>query len=201
MNNELVNYNPGTASLMEMRADPNRFPRLKSMTREQAVMGMAKIVSQAFLYRGQAADPTNIQFISSTLVQELLDDDTYGACYLSLAEIQVIVKRAVLGGTEMFGISDRDILVSKFASSAAHVKGTRLVSAETCTWIAEHFQERPVEIKKFIDRLFLSGVSSMYSPTLSPSGSFSIWSGSCSWPSSHRRRRQVSIPQDAAIRA
>lgn len=41
--------------------------------------------------------------------------------------------------TEMFGKADRDVLLSKFASSAAHVKGTRLVSAESCTWIDEHF--------------------------------------------------------------
>ena len=101
----LENFNPGRASLLEMRADPSRFPRLKSVPREQAVFEMTKIVNQAFLYRGQAADPTNIQFISSALVQELLDDDKYGAGYLSLAEIQVVVKRAVLGGSEMFGIS------------------------------------------------------------------------------------------------
>ena len=77
----LVNYNPGNASLLEMRADSDRFPRIKTMPREQAVLGMSKIVSQAFLYRGQAADPTNIQFISSALVNELLEDDKNGAGY------------------------------------------------------------------------------------------------------------------------
>ena len=41
--------------------------------------------------------------------------------------------------TEMFD-DCRDVLVSKFASSAAHVKGTRLVSAESCTWIDEHIR-------------------------------------------------------------
>lgn len=115
----LVNYNPGKATLLEMRADSTRFPRIKTMPREQAVMGMAKIVSQAFLYRGQAADPTNIQFISSALVQELLDDDKNGAGYLSLAEIQVVVKRAVLGGSEMFGIS----VASLYKVIIAFVKG------------------------------------------------------------------------------
>ena len=105
MSNEIVNYNPGRASLLEMRADASKFPRIKTMPREQAVFEMSKIVSQAFLYRGQAADLTNIQFISSALVDELLEDDKYGAGYLSLAEIQVVVKRAVLGGSEMFGIS------------------------------------------------------------------------------------------------
>lgn len=101
----LATYNPNQASLMQMREDTERFPRLKAMPREQAVMGISKIVSQAFLYRGQAADPTNIQFISSALVQELLEDDKYGAAYITLGEIQVVVKRAVLGDSEMFGIS------------------------------------------------------------------------------------------------
>ena len=113
----LVNYNPGNASLLEMRADSDRFPRIKTMPREQAVLGMSKIVTQAFLYRGQAADPTNIQFISSALVQELLED-TNGAYNLSLAEIQVIVKRAVLN-TDMMGIN----VSSLYKVIIAFVKG------------------------------------------------------------------------------
>ena len=113
----LVNYNPGNASLLEMRADSDRFPRIKTMPREQAVLGMSKIVTQAFLYRGQAADPTNIQFISSALVQELLED-TNGAYNLSLAEIQVIVKRAVLN-TDMMGIK----VSSLYKVIIAFVKG------------------------------------------------------------------------------
>lgn len=124
MNNELttqssalVNYNPGNASLLEMRADSDRFPRIKTMPREQAVLGMSKIVTQAYLYRGQAADPTNIQFISSALVQELLED-TNGAYNLSLAEIQVIVKRAVLN-TDMMGIN----VSSLYKVIIAFVKG------------------------------------------------------------------------------
>lgn len=118
----LENFNPGRASLLEMRADPSRFPRLKSVPREQAVFEMTKIVNQAFLYRGQAADPTNIQFISSALVQELLDDDKYGAGYLSLAEIQVVVKRAVLGGSEMFGISVASLykVIMEFVKGEGH---------------------------------------------------------------------------------
>ena len=113
----LVNYNPGNASLLEMRADSDRFPRIKTMPREQAVLGMSKIVTQAFLYRGQAADPTNIQFISTALVQEILED-TNGAYNLSLAEIQVIVKRAVLN-TDMMGIN----VSSLYKVIIAFVKG------------------------------------------------------------------------------
>ena len=130
MNNELttsspaiVNYNPGQASLLEMRADPSRFPRLKSMPRERAIFEMSKIVSQAFLYRGQAADPTNIQFISSALVSELLEDDKYGAASISLAEIQVVVKRAVLGGSEMFGVSVASLykVIMEYVKGEGHI--------------------------------------------------------------------------------
>ena len=122
MSNEIVNYNPGRASLLEMRADATRFPRINTMSREQAVSGLIRIVSQAFLYRGQAADPVNVQFISNALLNELLEDDKYGAGYLSLAEIQVIVKRAVLGGSEMFGISVASLykVIMEFVKGEGH---------------------------------------------------------------------------------
>ena len=122
MSNEIANYNPGQASLLEMRADATRFPRINTMSREQAVSGLIRIVSQAFLYRGQAADPVNVQFISNALLNELLDDDKYGAGYLSLAEIQVIVKRAVLGGSEMFGISIASLykVIMEFVKGEGH---------------------------------------------------------------------------------
>ena len=122
MSNEIANYNPGQASLLEMRADATRFPRINTMSREQAVSGLIRIVSQAFLYRGQAADPVNVQFISNALLNELLDDDKYGSGYLSLAEIQVIVKRAVLGGSEMFGISVASLykVIMEFVKGEGH---------------------------------------------------------------------------------
>lgn len=108
MNNSItpISQSPSVpATLLEMRADSRRFPRVKSVTREQAYVEMSKIVSQAFLYKGQEVEPSKIQFIAVTLVDELLEDRVYGAANISFAEIQVVVKRAVLGGTEMFGIS------------------------------------------------------------------------------------------------
>ena len=79
--------------------------------------------------------------------------------------------------TEMFGRNDRDILISKFASSAAHVKGTTLVSSESCTWIDEHFHERPEEIKRFLDRLFLAGVNHVFYHGLCYSPIDAVWPG------------------------
>ena len=85
--------------------------------------------------------------------------------------------------TEMFGKNDRDILISKFASSAAHVKDTKLVSAESCTWIDEHFCERPAEIKAFLDRLFLSGVNHVFYHGCCYSPVDAVWPGWCFYAS------------------
>jgi hypothetical protein len=75
--------------------------------------------------------------------------------------------------TEMFHL-DRNPLVSKFASSAAHVAGHQLTGAETGTWITEHFNETLGELKYLADDMFISGVNHIfyhgccYSPASAP---------------------------------
>ena len=125
MSNEIENYTPGQASLLEMRADATRFPRLKTLPREQAVSGLTRIISQAFLYRGQTADPVNVQFIANALLDELLEDGKYGAGNISLAEIRVVVKRAVLN-TDMFGISVASLykVIIAFCKNEGHTNQT-----------------------------------------------------------------------------
>jgi len=63
--------------------------------------------------------------------------------------------------TEMFH-SDRNLLISKFASSAAHVTGKPLVSSETGTWLEEHFTEKLSDVKYLFDDMFLSGINHMF---------------------------------------
>ena len=63
--------------------------------------------------------------------------------------------------TEMFH-TDRNRLVSKFASSAAHVTGRQLTAAETGTWLQEHFTETLADMKYLLDDLFLSGVNHVF---------------------------------------
>jgi hypothetical protein len=63
--------------------------------------------------------------------------------------------------TEMFH-ADRNKLVSKFASSAAHVAGHPLCSSETGTWLEEHFTETLADMKYLLDDLFLSGVNHIF---------------------------------------
>ena len=84
--------------------------------------------------------------------------------------------------TEMYA-ADADILVSKFASSAAHVTGKRYVTSESCTWVGQHFAEKLGDIKRLIDRLLLSGVNHMYYHGCCYSPTDVIWPGWCFYAS------------------
>ncbi len=62
----------------------------------------------------------------------------------------------------------------KWASSAGHVAGKRLVSAEAATWLDEHFRATLGEVRAAVDHLFLGGVNHVvyhgtaYSPPADP---------------------------------
>lgn len=91
--------------------------------------------------------------------------------------------------TEMFGRDCQDILISKFASSAAHVSGRKHVSAEACTWLNEHFCETPLDYKRRIDRLLLSGVNRIYYHGLCYSPTNAVWPGWSFYASSQTNPR------------
>lgn len=62
--------------------------------------------------------------------------------------------------TEVFGEFTADTpLVSKLASSAAHVAGRPLVSSETGTWLGEHFNVSLADLKQLVDNLFVAGIN------------------------------------------
>lgn len=53
-------------------------------------------------------------------------------------------------------------LAMKFASSAAHFSGKKLVSSETGTWLANHFKVSLSQVKPQIDELFTSGINHIF---------------------------------------
>ena len=82
--------------------------------------------------------------------------------------------------TEIFGrpgSRDANPFVSKFASSAAHVAGRALVSAEAFTWLGEHFQASLGDVKQAADLLFTTGVNQLvyHGTAYSPRGA--AWPG------------------------
>lgn len=57
---------------------------------------------------------------------------------------------------------DPDPMMCKFASSAAHTGGKTLVSAESFTWLTEHFKTSFSQAKPEADQLFLAGINHIF---------------------------------------
>jgi hypothetical protein len=55
-----------------------------------------------------------------------------------------------------------DVFVNKFASSAAHVTGKKLVSSESFTWLNEHWTVTTSDMVRATNRFFLGGINHMF---------------------------------------
>ncbi|HEX6924173.1 MAG TPA: glycosyl hydrolase, partial [Longimicrobiaceae bacterium] len=82
--------------------------------------------------------------------------------------------------TEIFGPldgSDADPLISKFASSAAHVAGKPRASAESMTWLGEHWTVSLNDVKQAVDGLFVSGINHVFFHGTAYSPDDATWPG------------------------
>ncbi|MBD5779455.1 hypothetical protein IEN85_08105 [Pelagicoccus sp. NFK12] len=79
----------------------------------------------------------------------------------SIANLLDVYAKTDIPETEIFGDS-QDFLMHKFSSSAAHVTGKKLVSAESYTWLSEHWTSDLAKIKQATDYLFLCGVNHLF---------------------------------------
>ncbi|OON65631.1 glycoside hydrolase family 2 protein [Hymenobacter sp. CRA2] len=70
-----------------------------------------------------------------------------------------------------------DLLRIKFASSAAHVTGKPLTSAETATWENDHFLSSLSDVKKAVDRMLLGGVNHIFYHGTNYSPQAAAWPG------------------------
>lgn len=61
-----------------------------------------------------------------------------------------------------FRTGDADLAMIKFSSSAAHLTGKKLVSAETFTWLREHFRTALSQCKPELEDLFLNGINHVF---------------------------------------
>ncbi|MCD6354789.1 MAG: hypothetical protein J7L95_04490, partial [Prolixibacteraceae bacterium] len=77
--------------------------------------------------------------------------DLYAACDIPETEI---FGRIQQGSAKVF--------IQKFASSAAHVTGQKLISSESFTWLDEHWTVTPAEMVRATNRFFLAGINHMF---------------------------------------
>ena len=70
-----------------------------------------------------------------------------------------------------------EISRSKWAASAGHVAGRRLIAAEAATWLGEHFRTTLADIRVNVDRYFVAGVNHVvyHGTAASPAGA--AWPG------------------------
>lgn len=85
-------------------------------------------------------------------------------------------------------------LILRFASSAAHVTGKKLIASETLTWLRNHFRSALWQAKPEIDRLFLSGINHIYYHGSAYSPANAPWPGWLFYASVHYQ------PQNAVWR-
>lgn len=161
-------------ALFEGRGEPEHVARVKDDYRETAYDLIHESISRwtqwshdhGFLSRNQAhGSPGNWL-------------DIYAASDMPETEIN-------------FYKGGANILISKFASSAAHVAGKNIVSSETGTWSAEHFTETLSALKSLCDHFFLAGVNRIMWHGTASSPADAPWPGWCFYASTEMNPRNA----------
>lgn len=136
--NQLTTHT-GQVTLVDIRSDNKRFPRLYTYKREDAVNQMNIILLMAFQLRGQSADAITISQMSFSLI-DILNEDEYGigTKFLSFEEIKRTVRKAALGqGKEMYGISVSSI----FQALADYCRGEGKMADKEAKQVIERQKE------------------------------------------------------------
>ncbi|MCF0042275.1 glycosyl hydrolase [Dyadobacter fanqingshengii] len=120
-----------------------------------------------FLTRYQAhGSPGNLLDLYDAA--DIPETESFGTSRFSIPGLRIDPDYSI----DQFGTPDP--LAMKFASSAAHFSGKKLVSSETGTWLANHFKVSLSQVKPQIDELFTAGINhifyhgSTYSPVQEP---------------------------------
>lgn len=88
--------------------------------------------------------------------------------------------------TEIFRhVGEEQIPMLRFAASAAHSNDGTLVSSESFTWLGEHFQVTPENLKEAADFMFLGGVNHVFFHGIPYSPADAQWPGWLFYASTH----------------
>jgi hypothetical protein len=108
-----------------------------------------------YLSRNQAhGSPGNL--LDLYALADIPETESFGSSRFPIPGLRVDANYEV----DRFGTPNP--LAMKFASSAAHLLGKPLVSSETGTWLANHFQVSLSQIKPQVDELLASGINHIF---------------------------------------
>ena len=161
---------------LEGRGDPETIARVKadyratlaSLHMDYVTAWVAWAHGRGYLAREQAhGAPANL--IDLYALSDIPETEVFGA---SRFEIPGLRREEAEVGKNL-----PQPLVTRLASSAAHLAGKRLVSSETFTWMREHFCEAPSQMKPEIDQLFLAGINHIFYHGTAYSPEDAAWPG------------------------
>lgn len=110
---------------------------------------------QGFLSRYQAhGSPGNLLDLYE--VADIPETESFGSSRFLIKGLRVDEQYEV----KTFGTPNA--LAMKFASSAAHLTGKKLISSESTTWLANHFKVSLSQIKPQLDELFTAGINHIF---------------------------------------
>ena len=106
-------------SLVEIRRNPEMYPRLVRIAMPEVKRQLAGIIANALLYRGQDAEAEKVAFIANALYEEIMaDEQGLGLQYLTMEEVRRVAKRTALD-KDTFGIS----VATLYSALCAYAKG------------------------------------------------------------------------------
>ena len=98
MSTEITPYvEPQGITLVDIRLDSQRFPRVKNLAGQSARAKLQQVVAMAYAYTGRPADCTRINVVAEALYNELLADKKgIGTGNITIEEVAHAVKDAIL---------------------------------------------------------------------------------------------------------
>lgn len=107
MSAELTPYTaPQGVTLVDIRMDSNRFPRVKNLTGQSALVRLEQVVLMAYTYTGRPAPEDRCRMVAAALYSELMEDKKgIGTANITIEEVAHAVKTAILE-------SDGDIYIN-----------------------------------------------------------------------------------------
>jgi hypothetical protein len=129
---------------------------LAELLRDEFTAPLARWARQnGFLLRNQAhGSPGNL--LDLYALGDIPETESFGSSRFPIPGLRHDENYEV----ERFGTPSP--LAMKFASSAAHLLGKPLVSAETTTWLADHFKVSLAQVKPQVDELFTAGINHVF---------------------------------------
>lgn len=126
--------------------------------------------SHGYLTRNQAhGSPGNL--LDLYALADIPETESFGSSRFPIPGLRVDENYEV----DRFGTPHP--LAMKFASSAAHLTGKKLVSSETGTWLADHFKVSLSQLKPQIDELFAAGINHVFFHGITYSPAAEAWPG------------------------